>query len=179
MKSFDKKMVVNRGFTIVELLIVIVVIGILAAIVIVAFNGVQNRANVAAVQSDLKNFGQKASAFYAENGTYPTSSQLASLGWKVSKNSYQQGNGGNALYCGISSGSNARFTIAARTTNNTAFTYSSDGGMASYTGAWTGAWGTDCPLLGYATSDPGLVYAQGYHPANWGTPGWKTWTGVE
>ncbi|RYF28715.1 MAG: type II secretion system protein [Chloroflexi bacterium] len=35
----------NRGFTIVELLIVIVVIGILAAITIVAFNGIQNRAN--------------------------------------------------------------------------------------------------------------------------------------
>lgn len=34
----------NAGFTIVELLIVIVVIGILAAITIVSFNGVQNRA---------------------------------------------------------------------------------------------------------------------------------------
>lgn len=34
----------NSGFTIVELLIVIVVIGILAAITIVAYNGVQQRA---------------------------------------------------------------------------------------------------------------------------------------
>ncbi|RYF29318.1 MAG: prepilin-type N-terminal cleavage/methylation domain-containing protein [Chloroflexi bacterium] len=34
----------KSGFTIVELLIVIVVIGILAAITIVAFNGVQKRA---------------------------------------------------------------------------------------------------------------------------------------
>jgi len=43
----------QSGFTIVELLIVIVVIGILAAITIVAYNGIQNRAKVAALQSDL------------------------------------------------------------------------------------------------------------------------------
>ena len=41
----------QRGFTIVELLIVIVVIGILAAITIVAFNGVQNKAMIGAAQS--------------------------------------------------------------------------------------------------------------------------------
>jgi len=40
-----------RGFTIVELLIVIVVIGILAAITIVAYNGIQQRATTAAVTS--------------------------------------------------------------------------------------------------------------------------------
>ena len=44
----------QSGFTIVELLIVIVVIGILAAITIVSFNGVQNRARLAALQSDLE-----------------------------------------------------------------------------------------------------------------------------
>lgn len=43
----------HSGFTIVELLIVIVVIGILAAITIVAFNGVQNRARAQTVNSDL------------------------------------------------------------------------------------------------------------------------------
>jgi len=43
----------NQAFTIVELLIVIVVIGILAAITIVAYNGIQNHAKVAAVQSAL------------------------------------------------------------------------------------------------------------------------------
>ncbi len=41
------------GFTIVELLIVIVVIGILAAITIVAFNGVQERARIQKANSDL------------------------------------------------------------------------------------------------------------------------------
>lgn len=41
----------TRGFTIVELLIVIVVIGILAAITIVAFNGVQERSRMASAQA--------------------------------------------------------------------------------------------------------------------------------
>lgn len=41
------------GFTIVELLIVIVVIGILAAITIVAYNGMQQRANTAQITSTV------------------------------------------------------------------------------------------------------------------------------
>ena len=44
----------NTGFTIVELLIVIVIIGILAAITIVAYNGIQNRANDTVIKNDLK-----------------------------------------------------------------------------------------------------------------------------
>lgn len=49
----------SRGFTVVELLIVIVVIGVLAAIVIIAFNGVQQRAREAAVKADLSNSAKK------------------------------------------------------------------------------------------------------------------------
>lgn len=44
----------QRGFTIVELLIVIVIISILAVIVIVAYNGIQDRARAAKIQSDEK-----------------------------------------------------------------------------------------------------------------------------
>lgn len=44
----------RAGFTIVELLIVIVVIAILAAIVIVAFNAVQNQARMAKISTDIR-----------------------------------------------------------------------------------------------------------------------------
>ena len=64
----------SRGFTIVELLIVIIVIGILAAIVIVAFNGVQQRANntsrISAANSTLK----LVRAYQAAYGQIPLAS---------------------------------------------------------------------------------------------------------
>lgn len=47
-----------QGFTIVELLIVIVVIGILAAIVIVAFNGVSNSAREGKIKAELRDAKQ-------------------------------------------------------------------------------------------------------------------------
>ena len=65
------------GFTIVELLIVIVVIGILAAIVIVAFNGVQARANDSHRVSDVDNLKKFMEVFYIDNGYYPGSGNIA------------------------------------------------------------------------------------------------------
>ncbi|HEY8993003.1 MAG TPA: type II secretion system protein [Candidatus Microsaccharimonas sp.] len=61
----------GAGFTIVELLIVIVVIGILAALTIVAFNGVSNKAKVALVSSDLTSVSKKLKIDQTINGAYP------------------------------------------------------------------------------------------------------------
>ena len=60
-----------KGFTIVELLIVIVIIGILAAIVIVAYNGVSARANDTKRITDMKNVKTAIESYYAENGSLP------------------------------------------------------------------------------------------------------------
>lgn len=64
------------GFTIVELLIVIVVIGILAAITIVAFNGVQKRAIITTLKSDLKGATTQLEVIKTSSATevYPSSS---------------------------------------------------------------------------------------------------------
>ena len=62
------------GFTIVELLIVIVVIAILAAISIVAYNGIQNRARIGQVSSELSQAAKKIALWQVDNpGLYPTS----------------------------------------------------------------------------------------------------------
>ena len=60
------------GFTIVELLIVIVVIAILAAITIVAYNGIQQRSRDAIRVSDLKGVQKALELFYIDQGRYPT-----------------------------------------------------------------------------------------------------------
>lgn len=59
------------GFTIVELLIVIAVIGVLAALTIVAFNGVQRRASVTSIQSDLSHAAKSMQITQAQTGSYP------------------------------------------------------------------------------------------------------------
>lgn len=59
------------GFTIVELLIVIVVIGILAAITVVAYNGIQKRANNTARVSELQAWAKQFEMYKAIHGEYP------------------------------------------------------------------------------------------------------------
>lgn len=70
----------TRGFTIVELLIVIVVIGILAAITIVAFSGVQNKARIAVVQSDLSGAVTQLGSESVTTGAYPSTLAVANNG---------------------------------------------------------------------------------------------------
>lgn len=61
----------SQGFTIVELLIVIVVIAILASITIVAFNGIQQRARDSQRLSDASTIMKALEVYKAANGTYP------------------------------------------------------------------------------------------------------------
>ncbi len=63
----------HAGFTIVELLIVIIVIAILAAILTAAYNGIQKRARTSAVSADLINASKKMKLAQVENGAYPIS----------------------------------------------------------------------------------------------------------
>lgn len=60
-----------RGFTIVELLIVIVVIAILAAISIVAYTGIQTKARDAQRLQDVKTITKALELYYVDNGVFP------------------------------------------------------------------------------------------------------------
>ncbi len=63
----------NRGFTIVELLIVVVVIAILAAITIVAFSGIRSRAIASALQADLTSASKQLKLYQIDYNAYPSS----------------------------------------------------------------------------------------------------------
>ncbi len=72
------------GFTIVELLIVIVVIGILASITVVAFRGVQQRATSTAYVSSIDHWEKVMRAEYATTGKLPTTASYICLGTAAS-----------------------------------------------------------------------------------------------
>lgn len=61
----------NSGFTLVELLIVIVVIGILAAIIITTYNGIQQRAYNSRLIAGVKQYLTAIEEYKAINGVYP------------------------------------------------------------------------------------------------------------
>lgn len=63
----------QKGFTIVELLIVIVVIAILAAITIVSFNGIQNQAKNQQTVSAVRAYYTALASYGVKNGTLPAS----------------------------------------------------------------------------------------------------------
>lgn len=145
----------SAGFTIVELLIVIVVIGILAAITIVAYNGVQNRANDTVVQSDLRNFGNIMGQQQALNGSYPAI-LTPDMGIKFSRNAYALDNQSDTLrYC-YNSATNDYIMYAVSKSGNY-FKFTPSGGLASASVA--SGWGV-CSQIGLTQTNPsqnGLV----------------------
>ena len=89
----------SHGFTIVELLIVIVVIGILAAITIVAYNGIQQRARITAVNSALSQSAKKIALYQVDNGSYPATGSLAAAGVTDSQDVSYQYTGAGSTFC--------------------------------------------------------------------------------
>ncbi len=68
----------ENGFTIVELLIVIVVIGILAAITIIAYNGITSKAYTTRAQTNAEAVQKVAEAYNADNASYTDAAGLTS-----------------------------------------------------------------------------------------------------
>lgn len=71
----------QSGFTIVELLIVIVIIGILAAITIIAYNGIQQRARNTQVIAGVESYNKALLQYAVINGSYPNANGCLGAGY--------------------------------------------------------------------------------------------------
>ena len=72
----------NRGFTIIELLIVILVVGILILLVARTYSGIQARNRNDERTSDIKNLQVQLEAFFSQNGYYPSLHDMNSAQWR-------------------------------------------------------------------------------------------------
>lgn len=104
------------GFTIVELLIVVVVIAILAAVTIVAYNGVTQKATASSLQSQLTQIYKAVSNYYTTNNAFPA--QLADANVKPQA--------GTSYTYGFDNPSNPTAWCASATINSIMYRVASD-----------------------------------------------------
>ena len=106
----------NHAFTIVELLIVIVVIGILSGIIFATYTGMNRKAITATVKSDLGNDAVMLKLYNADYGTYPTAfdgSNCPSAPTADTRYCLKYSSGNTIAYTGI----NQTFTLTLTNTN--------------------------------------------------------------
>ena len=162
-----------KGFTIVELLIVVVVIAILAAITIVSFNGITNRTHDSAVQSDLSNIAKKMNIYKLQDAAslYPFGATLndgVAFRLNISRNSY-----GDSPYqllnCTNSASQGSDYAILAVSKSGKRFYVGSNtGGVREYTGSanWIASTNVCDEVLPGSTGNG----------AGYGSSVWRTWT---
>lgn len=73
----DKKNLIEQGFTLIELLVVIAILGILAAVVVFSVNGIVDRGNKSACQTEVSTIQTAVEAYNAQNNAYPAAAATA------------------------------------------------------------------------------------------------------
>ncbi len=171
----------QKGFTIVELLIVIVVIAVLAAITIVAYNGISERARDTTINSDLQQLAKKFETTRVTSSTdsFPSTNPVISglFTVAVSKDAYRTtGVSFNLVVCSSTSSNSKDFVIIAASKSGKVWWIRNGGGVLEYTGA------------GDPTNSNSATYCSGFIPG-WSAIGagysvfdtttgpWRAWAG--
>lgn len=71
----------DSGFTIVEILVIILIIGILSTVLVLTYSGVRVRQNNTTRIASIKLIQSNLETFYAQSGFYPTLSEMNSSSW--------------------------------------------------------------------------------------------------
>lgn len=117
----------QKGFTIVELLIVIIVIAILATLVIMTFSGIQQKGRDAQRRTDIGAIQAAVTAFYTEKGYYPTAADLNDATFRTNNT---KGLDPEALRDPKQAASDANIGTADATATSTTYGYVASGGAS-------------------------------------------------
>ncbi len=156
----------TTGFTIVELLIVIVVIAILAAITVISYTGIQSKAYDSTVSADISTYAKKIELFVTENGRFPTTTaDLDGIDMRVSTGAYASHTNA-VMYC-VSRNANMWSIAGASKSGAYGYYYNSAQGKVQQRAYWN---------VGNPCSDFGVQHNQA---GDWAAykSATQTWTG--
>jgi len=91
LSQYTKYHILHTGFTLIEMLVVISIIGILATLVAANLNSARSRARDAQRKSDIKNIETALRLYYNDNGSYPNANALPWGGaWTSGNTTYME-----------------------------------------------------------------------------------------
>lgn len=139
----------KAGFTIVELLIVVVVIGILAAITIVAYNGIQDRTNNTTTIDGVAKYTKLFQMYAVDNGTYPSTAVYPCLIADAAGGCGRISGSGGCAFSGVAPQTTAFYALLSPYANSMPTLSSQTMGCngETYKGAYVNANSTNAKLL--------------------------------